>query len=174
MSPPQTPNPPETPGPAVQAGTCAEPPESPLVGKLFRLNHVMMRLGDRLAGPLGLTSSRWIVLCSIGRHEQAPTVAELSGDMMLSPQNIARMVAAMESEGLIERFNDPEGGRAARLRLTEAGERARQKTFELRDRFLAPFLEGFELERRERLERDLDDLIANLARFEERLSAAGE
>ena len=142
--------------------------------KLFQLHHVMMRLGDRLAEPLGLTSSRWIVLCSVGGRETPPTVAELSDDMMLSPQNIARMVCAMESEGLIERFNDPAGGRAARLRLTPEGEAARQKTFELRGRFLAPFVEGFDPARQDRFERDVDDLIANLARFEQQLTREGQ
>jgi len=145
-----------------------------VVHRVFQLHHVMMRLGDRLAEPFGLTSSRWIVLCSIGRRDDAPTVGELSEDMMLSPQNIARMVNSMEAEGLLERYTDPEGGRAARVRLTEAGQQARQRTFELRDRFLEPFLEGFTDERRARLEQDLDDMIANLGRFEDRLSADGE
>ncbi len=153
---------------------CAEPPESGVVHRIFQLHHVMMRLGDRLAEPFGLTSSRWMVLCSIGRREEDPTVAELSDDMMLSPQNIARMVNSMEAEGLLERYNHPERGRAARVRLTEAGEHARQKTFELRDRFLEPFLEGFTDARRMNLELDLDDMIANLARFEQRLDAAEE
>ena len=151
-----------------------EPPESGVVHRIFQLHHVMMRLGDRLAEPFGLTSSRWIVLCSIGRREEDPTVSELSEDMMLSPQNIARMVGSMESEGLLERYTDPDGGRAARVRLTEAGERARQTTFDLRDRFLEPFLEGFTEARRANLEHDLDDMIANLARFEQRLDAAEE
>lgn len=155
-----------------QAPACGDsaPPESAIVRKLFQLHHVMMRLGDRLAEPLGLTSSRWIVLCSVGGRETPPTVAELSDDMMLSPQNIARMVCAMEREGLVERFNDPAGGRAARLRLTPEGEAARQKTFELRERFLAPFVEGFDAIRQDRFEHDVDDLIANLARFEHQLN----
>ncbi|GJM18996.1 MAG: hypothetical protein DHS20C14_12090 [Phycisphaeraceae bacterium] len=157
-----------------QGCDCTEPPESGVVQRLFRLHHVMMRLGDRLAAPFGLTSSRWMVVCSLGRCEQAPTVSELSETMMLSPQNLSRMIVAMEGEGLIERFADPAGGRAARLRLTESGERARQKTFELRDRFLGPFMEGFEPDRRGRLEADLDDMLTNLARFEERLSQDGE
>lgn len=152
---------------------CNEPPESAIVHSVFQLHHVMMRLGDRLAEPFGLTSSRWIVLCSIGRREEPPTVNELSEDMMLSPQNIARMVTSMETEGLLERFSEPGGGRAARVRLTESGQLARSKTFELRDRFLEPFLEGFDDERRARLEHDLNDMIANLARFEDRLSSDG-
>jgi len=150
----------------VRACDACEPPESGVVKRLFQLHHTMMRVGDQMARGVGLTSSRWMLVCGIGRCEVPPTVSELSEELRISPQNIARMVASMHRDGLVERFHDPEGGRAARLRLTETGERARQTTFELRDRFLGPFLEGFDPERRAGLEHDLDDLIENLTRFE--------
>lgn len=161
-----------SPPPRPQVCDCAEPPESGVVKRLFQLHHTMMRVGDQMARGVGLTSSRWMLVCGIGRCGTPPTMGELSEELRISPQNIARMVASMERDGLVERFADPEGGRAARLRLTEAGERARQTTFELRDRFLGPFLEGYSTERRERLKRDLDDLIENLARFEQGLGGA--
>lgn len=145
-----------------------------MVKRLFQLHHTMMRVGDQMARSVGLTSSRWMLVCGIGRCERSPTVAELSDELRISSQNIARMVASMERDGLVERFADPDGGRAARLRLTEAGERARQTTFELRDRFLGPFLEGFDVTRRARLERDLDNLIENLTRFEHGLGGGDE
>ena len=147
-----------------------EPPESGVIQRLFCLHHTMMRVGDRIASPDGLTSSRWMVICGVGRCESPPTIAQLSEGLSLSQQNIARMIASMEEEGLVERYPDPKGGRAALIRLTPVGEEARLRTFELRDRFLGPFLEGFTRERREQLEHDLDDLLANLARFEQSLT----
>ncbi len=151
------------------SGACSGE-ESALVRRLFTVHNMMMRVGDRLAGPIGLTSSRWLLLCALGRREQPPTVSELSDDAMLSAQNVSRMLASMESEGLVERLPALGRGRAVLVRLTEQGAATLERTRELAERFEESFLRDVSGEEVSRLEKDLQKLIENLERFEKELS----
>jgi len=143
--------------------------ESPVIRKIFQLHHMMMRVGDRMAAPHGLTGSRWMLLCAMGRADEPQTVAAISEEILLSPQNVSRMVGSMEEDRLVRRFNQPGSGRSTFVALTDEGWRAYGVTRELAERFLGPFLEGFSGSRTDRLDRDLSALIENTRRLEESL-----
>jgi DNA-binding MarR family transcriptional regulator len=145
--------------------------ESPIVGKLFELHHMMMRVGDRMASRHGLTSSRWMFLCAIGKSDEPSTINQIAERVNLSPQNTSRTVAAMEEDGLVCRFNLPGCGRSTFAGLTDAGWDAYATTKQLAAAFCPPFLEGFSDSRTDRLERDLAKLIENIARLESALIA---
>jgi DNA-binding MarR family transcriptional regulator len=142
---------------------------TPLVRRLFVLHHLMMRLGDRLTAPLGLTSSRWMLLCSLARFDREATVTELATEALQSPQNISRMLAELESRGLVARAQRPGAGRVVFVRLTDAGERAAAALEQCGERFCGPFLSGFDAATVGRMEDDLARLIANLSAFEAEL-----
>ncbi|MBZ0172027.1 MAG: MarR family transcriptional regulator [Phycisphaerales bacterium] len=145
-----------------------------MIRNLFQLHHMMMRVGDRMAGPHGLTGSRWMLLCALGRSDEARTIAEISEEILLSPQNISRMVASMADDGLVTRNTVPGGGRSVWVGLTEAGWRAYGVTRELAAQFLGPFLEGFSESRVDRLDRDIQKLIDNTQRLEQALIAKAQ
>ncbi|USN99328.1 MAG: winged helix-turn-helix transcriptional regulator [Phycisphaeraceae bacterium] len=148
--------------------------ESPLIRKVFQLHHMMMRVGDRLAGPHGLTSSRWMLLGCLGKSDEPRTIAEISEEILLSPQNVSRMVVSMEADGLVVRNTIPGSGRSVYVGLTETGWRAYGLTKGLAERFLTPFLDGFSESRIERLDRDLKKLMENTQRFEQALIAEAQ
>lgn len=133
------------------------------------IHNMAMRIGDRLAAPIGLTSSRWMLLCSIDRSEQPPTIAQLSEDAMMSVQNISRMLVSMEDEGLIERSSKPGAGRTRFVRLTSAGQSAARATEDLGNLFHERFLAGLKDSQIEELKSRLDGLIGNLEQFEDEL-----
>jgi len=60
--------------------------------EIFVLNNMIMRLGDKLVGHLGLTSSRWLLISALRRFEEPPTISELSADALLSLQNVSRKI----------------------------------------------------------------------------------
>ena len=152
--------------------TCrAEPPLVPL---LFRLHHIMMRVGDRLTREHRLSSSRWMLLCVLGRHDEPMTVGEVSDDLLLSAQNVSRMAAVLESEGLLERSNRPGRGRTTYLSLTQRGRGARSLLDELGGSFVERMLAGLDEQRIERLEGDLSRLIDNVRAYESELIAGAE
>lgn len=165
--------------PAQSTPACAEThacagEESALVRRLFTVNNMMMRLGDRLTAPIGLTSSRWLLLCALGRVEEPPTVRQLSEDALLSAQNVSRMLAAMEDEGLVERRTQPGSGRSLFVHLTDQGRTALEQTRELAKVFEQFFLDGINPEEVERTECTLQSLIDNLERFETKLEQSEE
>ncbi len=169
--------------PTSSAPTCALPEavsprprgcedyESPIVRKLFELHHMMMRVGDRMAARHGLTSSRWMFLCAIGKSDEPSTINQIAERVNLSAQNTSRMVASMEDDGLVCRFSLPGHGRSTFVGLTDAGWKAYATTKQLAGAFCPPFLEGFSETRIDRLDRDLAKLIENIARLESALIA---
>jgi len=156
---------------AGQAGRAGDSPsaEPPLVPLLFRLHHIMMRVGDRLTRAHGLSSSRWMLLCVLGRRDEPVTIGEVSDDLLLSTQNVSRMAAVLESEGLLERSTRPGGGRTTYLVLTERGRGARALLDELGGAFVERMLEGIDTDRIERLEHDLARMIENVSSYETEL-----
>lgn len=147
--------------------------EACLVRNVFVLHNMIMRVGDRLSAEIGLTSSRWLLLCAIGEAEAAgesPTVSALSESALLSAQAVSRMLAAMEGEGLLTRSTRPGLGRAVFVSLTEVGRAALEATEELAERFEAGMLRGVTDDEVGRIEGDLARLIENVNGFEQELN----
>lgn len=140
--------------------------EAPLTRELFVINNLMNRCGDRLVADLGLTASRWKLLGAIDRFEQPPTLSDLSGDAVLSVQNVSRMVAAMEVDGLVERHTRSGKGRSVFVRVTDAGREALDLACDRAKRFSARFLDGFKPSEIETFQTGLDRMIDNLEAFE--------
>ncbi|MEL6497333.1 MAG: MarR family transcriptional regulator [Planctomycetota bacterium] len=147
--------------------------EACLVRNVFVLHNMIMRVGDRLSAEIGLTSSRWLLLCAIGEAEAAgesPTVSALSESALLSAQAVSRMLAAMEGEGLLARSSRPGHGRAVFVSLTEVGRAALEATEELAERFEAGMLRGMSGGEVSRIEGDLARLIDNVNGFEQEMN----
>lgn len=156
--------------PCALHGACAHVgPDQPMILRFFMIHNMTMRIGDRLTAPIGLTSSRWMLLCAIKERQTPPTLTELSVDAMLSPQNVSRMVGALEDEGLVQRVHKPGAGRAVYVRLTARGKRACDRLHELGERFHERFLRGVSEREQSALAARLDALIANLDAYERQL-----
>jgi DNA-binding MarR family transcriptional regulator len=73
-----------------------------------------------------VSSSEYGVLYALSKAPEGMRITELSGDALLTQAGISRLVARLESSGLLERVPDPDDGRASRVRLTEAGASAQR------------------------------------------------
>lgn len=144
--------------------------ESPLAQRVFILHNLVMRVGDRLVSDLGLTSARWLLLGVLEKFDQPPTLSELSQDGLLTRQNVSRMVAAMEGEGLVERFTQQGRGRSVFVRMTQHGADVLERAEDAARQFAAGFLPGVSAAEVEQAERLLERLIGNLEAFEKALS----
>lgn len=163
--------------PAAAVSDCIHPDDprrwrdAPLAQRLFIVHNLMMRVGDRLVSDLGLTSSRWLLLGAVARRSEPATLSELSEDALLSLQNVSRMVACMEEDGLLQRLTRPGSGRAVYVRLTDAGRSVHERTKHAAQRFAAAFLAGMTDADIERMEDGLEQLIGNLEGLELELCA---
>jgi len=146
-------------------------PECELFRSVFTVNTLLMRVTDKLTGSLGLTGSRWLLLSAVVWGDEAPTITELSQRCLLSVQNVSRMIASMESEGLVERSPVPGGGRAHRVVLTERGREVLKGTVSLAEHLREGFLAGLSDDEVGMLSDRMERLVTNLRRMEEELSA---
>jgi len=61
------------------------------------------------------------VLYALSTAPHGLRINELRSDVLLTQPGISRLIARLEAAGLVERIDDPDDGRACRIRLTEAG-----------------------------------------------------
>ncbi|MEM8835840.1 MAG: MarR family transcriptional regulator [Planctomycetota bacterium] len=148
-------------------------PECPLVMEVFVLHNLIMRSGDRLVGSLGLTSSRWLMLGVLEEYEEPPTLTELSDHVLLSLQNVSRMIAALEQDGLVERVTRRGHGRSVFVRMTDAGREACDSLHEAGRIFSDRLLDGIDPARVGELASDLRRMIRNVESFEQDLVDGG-
>lgn len=144
--------------------------EAPLAQRIFIVHNQIMRVSDRLVAPLGLTSSRWLLLGALEKYESPPSLSELSQNGLLTLQNVSRMVAAMETEGLVERFTQLGRGRSVFVRIRPKGLELLQAAESAARRFTVGFLKGMKSEQVNESEGVLERLIGNLEAFERELS----
>jgi DNA-binding MarR family transcriptional regulator len=99
-------------------------PANALALEVFRLNGALIRFGDALVKPLGLTSARWQVLGSIAHGAGTFSVARLADNMGLARQSVQRIVDELAEAGLVGFAPNPAHKRAKLVTMTPQGEEA--------------------------------------------------
>jgi DNA-binding MarR family transcriptional regulator len=74
----------------------------------------------------GLGPSEYGVLYALSGAPHGLRITELRADVLLTQPGISRLIARLEDAGLVERVDDPDDGRACRVRLTDAGAQAQR------------------------------------------------
>jgi len=94
---------------------------------LFR---AQMTIGRELeAGEVwgDLVPREYGVLYALSVAPDGLRITELLDDVLLTQPGMSRLIARLEARGLVERLDDPDDGRACRVRLTRAGVRAQRR-----------------------------------------------
>lgn len=73
-----------------------------------------------------LSPREYGVLYALSTAPNGLRITELRDDVLLTQPGISRLIARLEAGGLVERVDDPDDGRACRIRLTGAGVRAQR------------------------------------------------
>jgi DNA-binding MarR family transcriptional regulator len=73
-----------------------------------------------------LSPREYGVLYALSTAPDGLRITELRSDALLTQPGISRLITRLEAAGLVERLDDPDDGRACRIRLTEAGARAQR------------------------------------------------
>ncbi|MDD9902141.1 MAG: MarR family winged helix-turn-helix transcriptional regulator [Rhodospirillaceae bacterium] len=133
---------------------------------IFRLNSMILRAGDRLVAPLGLTSARWQILGAIVAAEQPQPVAWLARDLGANRQNVQRIVNDLQGEGLVAFEPNPHHRRAQLVVLTEKGREAFDAAMALQAPWVNRLADGQNVADLETVHRVVLALRANLARDE--------
>src|SRR5687767_7405344 len=67
------------------------------------------------------------VLYALSNAPNGLRITELGNDALLTQPGMSRLTARLETAELVERVDDPDDGRACRIRLTEAGARTQRR-----------------------------------------------
>jgi DNA-binding MarR family transcriptional regulator len=92
---------------------------SELVVHVFRLNGLLITVGDAMAGPSGQTSARWRVLAAI--DETPLSVAQIARAWWLTRQSVQRVADVLVKDGLATYEPNPNHRRSKLVRITPAG-----------------------------------------------------
>ena len=92
-----------------------------LILRIFRANGALLAAGDRLAGPLRLTSARWQLLGAIAEQDQPLSVAQLARTMGVTRQAVQRIANELEAGGVVAFRTNPRHKRAQLVELTDHG-----------------------------------------------------
>ena len=115
---------------------------------------------SRLREQFASTLPRFDLMSQLERHRAGLKMNELSRMLMVTGGNITAIVDQLESEGLVERLDEPADRRAFRIRLTRAGERGFAEMARAHEGWVVELLAG--LSRREQ-----EDLLRLLAKVKQ-------
>jgi DNA-binding MarR family transcriptional regulator len=73
-----------------------------------------------------LSPREYGVLYALSGAPDGLRITELRNDVLLTQPGISRLIARLEAAGLVQRVDDPDDGRACRIRLTDEGARAQR------------------------------------------------
>jgi len=98
--------------------------EDVIIFKVFKLDNMLRRMGNRIAGVLGATQQQWAVLEILS--EAGPTgipLSELGESLDVTKGNITGLIDRMERDGLAKRKDDPRDRRVIRAVTTAKGKK---------------------------------------------------
>jgi DNA-binding MarR family transcriptional regulator len=107
-----------------------------ILGSLFVIANKLQMLLDREFKSCGLTVKQWFLSIIIGGvFAEPPTLSDAAAVMGSTHQNVKQVALKLKEKGFVEFIDDPDDGRALRLRLTKksdelwAGMQERSKSF---------------------------------------------
>jgi DNA-binding MarR family transcriptional regulator len=97
------------------------PQERDLISGIVQLANLLNRRLAPVFEKANVTPQQWAVLTVIAAEEEPMTLAAVARRLAVSKQNMTGMMTRLEQLALVERAEDPEDLRSARVRLTRRG-----------------------------------------------------
>ena len=138
------------------------------IGRLItRLARIWRRLSDQALSDHGLSYATAIPLLVLSRHGENVRQGVLADELGIEGPSLVRLIDLLQSEGLVERREDPTDRRAKTLHLTAAGDAKVEETNRVLRRVRASLLKDIGAE-------ELAITFETLQRIEQRASRLHE
>jgi MarR family 2-MHQ and catechol resistance regulon transcriptional repressor len=135
-----------------------------IISTIFKLDNMLRRMGNRIAGVLGATQQQWAVLDIL--NEAGPggmPLSELGKSLDVTKGNITGLIDRMERDGLAKRKDDPKDRRVIRANITAKGKKVLRDIQPVKDQWGTRLFEGFTA-------KDKKDIMDQLNRLMERVT----
>jgi MarR family transcriptional regulator, 2-MHQ and catechol-resistance regulon repressor len=98
--------------------------EEQIIRSVFKLDNMLRRMGNRIAGVLGATQQQWAVLEILNDADSnGLPLSELGKSLDVTKGNITGLIDRMERDGLAKRKDDPKDRRVIRAMITPKGKK---------------------------------------------------
>jgi len=87
-----------------------------IFGTIFTLSNKLQVIGDKF--DKNITIKQWLLLVTVSKFQEPPTISEVANNVGYSRQNAKRMAAALEERGFVTMTKDKNDARALRIALT--------------------------------------------------------
>jgi len=135
-----------------------------IIFTIFKLDNMLRRMGNRIAGVLGATQQQWAVLDIL--NEAGPNgipLSELGKSLDVTKGNITGLIDRMERDGLAKRKDDPKDRRVIRANITAKGKKVLRDIQPVKVQWASRLFDGFNT-------KDKKDIMYQLNRLMERVT----
>jgi MarR family transcriptional regulator, 2-MHQ and catechol-resistance regulon repressor len=118
--------------------------EEEIILTVFKLDNMLRRMGNRIAGVLGATQQQWAVLTILDEAGvNGLPLSELGKYLDVTKGNITGLVDRMERDGLAKRKADPKDRRVIRATITAKGKKVLKDIQPARNQWWNKLFSGF-------------------------------
>ncbi len=141
--------------------------EEDIILTIFKLDNMLRRMGNRIAGVLGATQQQWAVL-DILNHAGSNGIplSELGKSLDVTKGNITGLIDRMERDGLSRRKDDPRDRRVIRAVITAKGRKVLRDIQPVKEQWAERLFHGFSAREKKELTSLLDRLMDRVTELE--------
>lgn len=136
--------------------------ERDLVAGVVQLSNLLTRRLVAVFEKANITPQQWSILSALADRSTPTTLASIARTLQVSKQNMTGMIARLEQLGVVERDDDPNDLRSARVQLTRRGRATVEKLRPAYDAWLTRMGSDIGDRDLQTLKRTIDRLIARL------------
>ncbi len=134
---------------------------------VFKLDNMLRRMGNRIAGVLGATQQQWAVLAILSEAGTTGLpLSELGKSLDVTKGNITGLIDRMERDGLARRKDDPKDRRVIRAIITSKGKKILRDIQPVKDQWGQRLFHGFSAKEKKELSSLLNKLMDRVVELE--------
>ncbi len=141
--------------------------EEEIISTIFKLDNMLRRMGNRIAGVLGATQQQWAVLDILNDSGSTGIpLSELGKHLDVTKGNITGLIDRMERDGLAKRKDDPKDRRVIRAVVTAKGKKVLRDIQPVKNQWGDRLFNGFNVKDKKELNHLLKRLMAQVTELE--------
>ncbi len=138
-----------------------------IINSIFKLDNMLRRMGNRIAGVLGATQQQWAVLAILAEGSvNGLPLSELGKSLDVTKGNITGLIDRMERDGLAKRKDDPKDRRVIRAVITPKGRKILRDIQPVKDQWGQRLFQNFSAKDKKELASLLNRLTDKVTELE--------